>query len=228
VQARVPFDEATTKFIASLDPDKDLALLKDRDIFVRPECARIFKAANMVLKKVAARGLPPSAATDILERHSLRKSTMEKMHKCAIALCHVAETNIIRRLIHLGINCSDGACLTCGACLERAAFKCARGSCGLLQQRLHVGFRLVCDRALREEASAEHSQLAVVPSHSSSQSSTPRTSTSASVLISDAIYLRHLSMLLDEYLQDIDPADELVRGAVPSPHLWQADMAVLA
>ena len=79
----MPFDEETSAFIAALDPDRDLALLRDRDIRLRPECARVFKACNMVLKKVVARGLPAKAATDILERSTMRKSVMEKMHKCA-------------------------------------------------------------------------------------------------------------------------------------------------
>lgn len=81
LQAHIPFDEETTKYIATLDPDKDLALLHARGIRLRPMCERIFKAANMVLKKVAAAGLPPKEAANILQRHMTRKSTMEKMHK---------------------------------------------------------------------------------------------------------------------------------------------------
>jgi hypothetical protein len=85
MQARVPFDEETSKFIASLDPDGDLALLRERGVPMRPECARVFMAANMVLKKVAARGLTAMHAADIVERRTMRKSIMEKMHKCAAA-----------------------------------------------------------------------------------------------------------------------------------------------
>jgi hypothetical protein len=91
VQAQVPFDEDTTQYIANLDPDKDLALLRERGVPVRPQCARIFKAANMVLKKCASCGLSPKHASDIMERHTMRKSIMEKMHKCVAHAGPLAE-----------------------------------------------------------------------------------------------------------------------------------------
>lgn len=85
VQAKVPFDGDTVEYIMGLDSSSDLAMLADCGVHVRPACARIFKAATVVLKKVAARGMSPRDAADILERNTLRKSTMEKMHRCASA-----------------------------------------------------------------------------------------------------------------------------------------------
>lgn len=81
VQAEVPFDRDTVEYIMRLDAGSELVMLAEHGVHVRPACARIFKAATMVLKKVAARGLSPRAAADILERNTLRKSTMEKMHR---------------------------------------------------------------------------------------------------------------------------------------------------
>jgi hypothetical protein len=81
-QAAVPFDDETRTYIASINPEKDLEMLADAGIHIRPECARIFKAADMLLKRVAAAGLAPKDAADILERRTLRKSKMEKMHRC--------------------------------------------------------------------------------------------------------------------------------------------------
>lgn len=78
----MPFDRDTVEYIMGLDAGGDLAMLAECGVRVRPACARVFKAATMVLKKVAARGLSPRDAADILERNTLRKSTMEKMHRC--------------------------------------------------------------------------------------------------------------------------------------------------
>ena len=82
LQASVPFSEETCTFIDSLNPDHDLALLRERGIVLRPDCVRIFKAANLVLKKACAQGLSAAQAADIMERRTMRKSVMEKMHKC--------------------------------------------------------------------------------------------------------------------------------------------------
>ena len=185
----MPFDEDTTAFIARLDPDRDVALLRERGIRLRPASERIFKAANMVLKKVAAAGLPPKAAADILERQTLRKSTMEKMHRCA-ARAQNARASLVP-LCSVSISTSAHA---------RVMFKAARRAC-----------RVASERGVREEEEElEVGRCALVPLlRSSSAPATPRSSTSGAVPVSDAVYLRHLSALLDEYLEDIAPEDVL-------------------
>ena len=65
---------------------------------------------------------------------------------------------------------------------------------------------------MREEAEAEQvdsgaAAFALVPSRSSMGGGTPRRSAAGAVPASDAVYLRHLSALLDEYLEDIVPPD---------------------
>lgn len=82
-QAAVPFDDEMREHIMQTNPEADLAMLADRGIVISPESARIFKAADMLLKEIARHRLAPKDAADILERHTLRKSTMEKLHRVA-------------------------------------------------------------------------------------------------------------------------------------------------
>jgi hypothetical protein len=82
-QAAVPFDDKMKEYIMRTNPEKDLAMLGSKGIYISPESARIFKAADMLLKEIARRGLAPKDAADILQRNTLRKSTMEKLHRVA-------------------------------------------------------------------------------------------------------------------------------------------------
>ena len=59
LQAKKPFSSELLQYIARLDADKDLRLIADHHITLRADCARIFKATTMVLKKGAAQGLTP-------------------------------------------------------------------------------------------------------------------------------------------------------------------------
>lgn len=187
----MPFDEDTTAFIAGLDPDRDLALLRQRGIRLRPASERIFKAANMVLKKVAAAGLPVKAAADVLERQTLRKSTMEKMHRCALLSFFFSSPHF-----------SGSTAVWAGRIQEWVACMCAHG---------RGGCRVACERGVREEEASDAGRSALVPlSRGSSTTVTPRSSLSgAGGPVSDAVYLRHLSALLDEYLLDIASEDVL-------------------
>jgi hypothetical protein len=63
--------------------------------------------------------------------------------------------------------------------------------------------REACERAIREEASAEQTSLAVTMPLSNSAPSNRQLASFGPVSVSDTTYLRHLSMLLDEYLEDI-------------------------
>ena len=68
-------------------------------------------------------------------------------------------------------------------------------------------YRVACERAVREEEAEECNRLALVVPRSAA--STPRHSGagaghSHAVPASDAVYLRHLGLLLDEYLEDVD------------------------
>lgn len=82
-QAAIPFDCEMREYIMQTNPEEDLAMLRDRGIYISPESERIFKAADLLLKQIARRGLAPKDAADILERRTLRKSTMEKLHRVA-------------------------------------------------------------------------------------------------------------------------------------------------
>lgn len=57
-QARCPFDKETLDYIARLDPDKDIAILRDKfQDWIQPDCYRVLKIATMWLKIGAANGL---------------------------------------------------------------------------------------------------------------------------------------------------------------------------
>jgi len=55
-QAKKPFDKDTLAFIERLNPDKDIAMLKE-ELGIRPECLRIMKICAFLLKKCASAGL---------------------------------------------------------------------------------------------------------------------------------------------------------------------------
>ncbi len=58
-QAKKPFSPQLLQYIAALDADRDLQLIADHRITLRPDCARVFRATTMVLKKAAALGMTP-------------------------------------------------------------------------------------------------------------------------------------------------------------------------
>jgi hypothetical protein len=79
-QAHVPFDASTLKYIASLDADQDIALLKEHGWSLRSTCARVFRISTMLLKKGAAAGLTPVAVGSMMCRKSFdKKSQIELM-----------------------------------------------------------------------------------------------------------------------------------------------------
>ncbi|KAJ7539704.1 hypothetical protein O6H91_11G106000 [Diphasiastrum complanatum] len=78
--ARVPYQPTTLKYIASLDADKDIALLCRHGWDVPPKCARVLRVATMLLKKGAAAGLSPLAIGSMMCRdHLNRNSIIENM-----------------------------------------------------------------------------------------------------------------------------------------------------
>ena len=61
-------DEAARVYIAALNPEKDLRVLAQHGLGIRPECARVLRVLTMLLKKAAARGLTPFAIGSIMCR----------------------------------------------------------------------------------------------------------------------------------------------------------------
>lgn len=211
LQARERFSPADREYIATLDSDRDLALLADADIPLRAACRRILRACTLVLQAVAARDLPPVAAADILERRTLRKSRMEKLHRCAASrvvlklirvkkFWDVIPENIRSLTWNLDswFRAVPVWCLPIIFCRER---------------------RLACERACREEAD-EHARTIAChgagdSAAAASVSTSPPFGGSTPPLqrppfgerdsepSSDEVYLRHLAGLLDEYLDSI-------------------------
>lgn len=52
-------DEATLAYIEALDAERDLAILAQHGLGIRPECARVLRVLTALLKKAAARGMSP-------------------------------------------------------------------------------------------------------------------------------------------------------------------------
>jgi len=82
-QAEVPFSPATRHFIAALDANKDLKLLAQAGLSLRPDCQRVFKVCTAWLKKAAAAGLSPHQIGAFLSRDNVRRSEMEKLVRAA-------------------------------------------------------------------------------------------------------------------------------------------------
>lgn len=74
-QARESFSAETTAYIASLDADKDIALLKFYGWNLSPQCARVLCISTMLLKKGAERGLAPYDVGSILCRKTANKES---------------------------------------------------------------------------------------------------------------------------------------------------------
>lgn len=79
-QAEVPFSESTKRYIAMMDADKDIALLRQAGWSLRTACKRVFRVTTMLLKKGAAAGLTPYLIGSMMCRETLhKKSLLEEM-----------------------------------------------------------------------------------------------------------------------------------------------------
>ena len=52
-------DKTARAYIAALDAERDLRVLAQHGLGIRPECARLLRVLTMLLQKAAARGLTP-------------------------------------------------------------------------------------------------------------------------------------------------------------------------
>lgn len=83
-QAKVPFDAATLSYIASLNAERDIAILEAHDIRLRPECLRVLRVSTALLQRGAALGLSPYQIGCIMTRQAFTKSPLEKLHTAAL------------------------------------------------------------------------------------------------------------------------------------------------
>jgi hypothetical protein len=92
-QAKVPFDEETRRYIAHLDADKDIALLRERfQDWIRPECYKVLKITTMWLKIGARCGLTPYEIGQMMCRKNVDlPSDLERMCKQAEQQVQIAE-----------------------------------------------------------------------------------------------------------------------------------------
>ncbi|CAG9460577.1 unnamed protein product [Pedinophyceae sp. YPF-701] len=94
-QAEQPFDDVTRAFVATLDAEKDLQLLKealDWDVAkTRPGVARVMRVCTHALRAGAAAGLPPATIGGFMCRGYARSSELpsdlETLHVQALEAC---------------------------------------------------------------------------------------------------------------------------------------------
>ena len=63
-------DAAARAYIAALDAERDLCVLAQHGLGIRPECARVLRVLTMLLQKAAARRLTPFHIGSIMCRCS--------------------------------------------------------------------------------------------------------------------------------------------------------------
>ena len=98
LQAKKPFSPELLQYISRLDAERDLQLIADQRITLRPECVRIFRATTMVLKKGAALGLTPFQIGLFMSRRVCDASPLEVILEEALAtagqeVCHQHHTS---------------------------------------------------------------------------------------------------------------------------------------
>jgi hypothetical protein len=59
---------ACLEYVRRLDADRDLALLAQHGLSIRPECARVLRVLTALLKKAAARRMTPFEIASIMCR----------------------------------------------------------------------------------------------------------------------------------------------------------------
>jgi len=82
-QAEVPLSEEMLAYVAALDANRDLRLLQQAGLSIRPDCQRVFKVCTAWLKQAAAAGLTPFQMGEFLCRETFRRSGMEKLVRAA-------------------------------------------------------------------------------------------------------------------------------------------------
>ena len=83
-QAAVPFSEETKAYIARLDAEHDIDVLRAHGLELRPECLRVLRVSTMLLKQGAALGMTPLDIARQISREFLTMSPIEKLHKRAL------------------------------------------------------------------------------------------------------------------------------------------------
>ena len=68
----LPADKAALAYIETLDAEKDLCILAQHGLGIRPECARVLRVLTTLLKKAAAQGLTPFHIGSIMSRCGMR------------------------------------------------------------------------------------------------------------------------------------------------------------
>lgn len=93
-QTLAPFDEATKEWVAALDVEEDIRILK-QFFGIRAECLRIYRCMNMLLKKGVAAGLNLREIASVVVRSTdlEEPSSLEKTIARASELTMIMDSN---------------------------------------------------------------------------------------------------------------------------------------
>jgi hypothetical protein len=75
-QAKEPYSSETLEYIKSLDPEKDIELLRFHGWEIPPSCTRVLRISTMLLKKGSAKGLTPFTIGSIMCRETLKEESV--------------------------------------------------------------------------------------------------------------------------------------------------------
>ena len=92
-QSRQVFSADLRDFVAALDADADLEMLRSHGVELRRECVRVFRVCTMLLRKGVAAGLTARQLGEIYCRQTTSKSILEKLSNRALRLA-AAEAGI--------------------------------------------------------------------------------------------------------------------------------------
>ena len=85
-QAKIPYDDETKAYIAGLDVERDVALLRSESMELSPASERVLRVCTVLLQKAAQRGCCPADIAGMMSRQMPnRPSDLEKLASRAAA-----------------------------------------------------------------------------------------------------------------------------------------------
>lgn len=86
-QAKIPFDAHSCAYIDSIEVNRDLELLQQNGVGLRPECARVYRISVLLLKKCSRMALSPYEISKVMCRDTpTSQSPLEKLVSDAYVL----------------------------------------------------------------------------------------------------------------------------------------------
>jgi phosphatidylinositol 4-kinase type 2 len=104
-QAKVPYDEETKAYIATIDVEADVQLIREQGIELMPSSERVLRVCTILLQKAAAQGCCPADIAGMMSRPMPnRMSDLEKLTSRAAAAATAAVRAEDGLVVHLPAN----------------------------------------------------------------------------------------------------------------------------